>query len=71
MGKLPLDTREIILLVALEGMSYEAVAELFDIPIGTVRSRRDSESIFNRDAGRRPPGEVNTAKLVKRLIIPC
>jgi RNA polymerase sigma-70 factor (ECF subfamily) len=39
MARLPLDQREIILLVALEGMSYEAVAKLFDIPIGTVRSR--------------------------------
>jgi RNA polymerase sigma-70 factor (ECF subfamily) len=39
MGKLHPDQREIILLVALEGMSYEAVAKLFDIPIGTVRSR--------------------------------
>ena len=39
MARLPLEQREIILLVALEGMSYEAVAKLFDIPIGTVRSR--------------------------------
>jgi RNA polymerase sigma-70 factor (ECF subfamily) len=39
MARLPLDHREIILLVALEGMSYEADAKLFDIPIGTVRSR--------------------------------
>jgi RNA polymerase sigma-70 factor, ECF subfamily len=39
MARLPLDQREIILLVALEGISYEAVAKLFDIPVGTVRSR--------------------------------
>ena len=39
MARLPLDQREIILLVALEGMSYEAVAQLVGIPIGTVRSR--------------------------------
>jgi RNA polymerase sigma-70 factor (ECF subfamily) len=39
MVRLPLDQREIILLVALEGMSYEAVAKLVGIPIGTVRSR--------------------------------
>jgi RNA polymerase sigma factor (sigma-70 family) len=39
MARLPLDQREIILLVALEGMSYEAVAKLVGIPIGTVRSR--------------------------------
>ena len=39
MGKLHLEQREVILLVALEGMSYEAVAQLVGIPIGTVRSR--------------------------------
>lgn len=39
MAKLPIEQRELILLVALEGMSYEAVAELFGMPIGTVRSR--------------------------------
>jgi RNA polymerase sigma-70 factor (ECF subfamily) len=39
MAKLPIERREIILLVALEGMSYEAVGELLGIPIGTVRSR--------------------------------
>ena len=39
MAKLPLEQRQIILLVALEGMSYEGVSELVGIPIGTVRSR--------------------------------
>jgi RNA polymerase sigma-70 factor, ECF subfamily len=39
MAKLHLEQREVILLVALEGMSYEAVAKLVGIPIGTVRSR--------------------------------
>jgi RNA polymerase sigma factor (sigma-70 family) len=39
LAALPIERREIILLVALEGMSYEAVAKLLGIPIGTVRSR--------------------------------
>jgi RNA polymerase sigma-70 factor (ECF subfamily) len=39
MARLPAERREVILLVGLEGMSYEAVAELQGIPIGTVRSR--------------------------------
>ena len=39
MARLPIERREIILLVALEGLSYEAVAKLLGIPIGTVRSR--------------------------------
>jgi hypothetical protein len=29
----------VILLVGLEGMSYEAAAQILDVPVGTVRSR--------------------------------
>lgn len=32
-------SREMLLLVAWEGLSYEQVAEAFDVPVGTVRSR--------------------------------
>jgi RNA polymerase sigma-70 factor, ECF subfamily len=39
LGKLPPEQRQVILLIGLEGMSYEAVASILDIPIGTVRSR--------------------------------
>ena len=39
MTQLPSERREVILLVGLEGLSYEAVAEIVGIPIGTVRSR--------------------------------
>ena len=38
-GRLPEEQREVILLVGLEGMRYEEVAEVLGIPIGTVRSR--------------------------------
>jgi RNA polymerase sigma-70 factor (ECF subfamily) len=38
-GELPVERREVILLAALEGMPYKAIAELLAIPIGTVRSR--------------------------------
>jgi RNA polymerase sigma-70 factor (ECF subfamily) len=36
---LPEAQRQVILLIGLEGMSYEEVAQILDIPIGTVRSR--------------------------------
>ena len=39
LARLPADQREVILLVGLEGMSYEAAAQILDVPVGTVRSR--------------------------------
>jgi len=39
LARLPDEQRSVILLVGLEGMSYEAVAEIVGIPVGTVRSR--------------------------------
>ena len=36
---LPEEQRQVILLVGLEGMRYEEVSAVLDIPIGTVRSR--------------------------------
>jgi RNA polymerase sigma-70 factor, ECF subfamily len=39
LGRLPDEQREVILLVGLEGMSYETAAEVLGVPVGTVRSR--------------------------------
>lgn len=39
MKKLPEEQRQVILLVAVEGMSYAETAKLLGIPIGTVMSR--------------------------------
>lgn len=36
---LPADMRECLVLVALEGYSYEEAAQLLDVPVGTVKSR--------------------------------
>jgi RNA polymerase sigma-70 factor, ECF subfamily len=39
MARLPEEQRQVLLLVGLEGMRYEEVAAVLDIPVGTVRSR--------------------------------
>jgi RNA polymerase sigma-70 factor (ECF subfamily) len=39
LGQLPPEFREVLLLVALEEMSYEDVAKVLAIPVGTVMSR--------------------------------
>lgn len=39
LDQLPAGQRAVILLVALEGMTYQEVADSLDIPIGTVMSR--------------------------------
>jgi len=33
------EQREVVLLVGLEGMTYDAAAQILDVPVGTVRSR--------------------------------
>jgi len=39
MGKLSLEQRQILLLISLDGHSYEEVAEILAVPVGTVMSR--------------------------------
>ena len=36
---LPIDFRTVVLLCAVEGFTYEEIAKIIDVPIGTVRSR--------------------------------
>lgn len=56
LNRLPGDQRTVILLIALEGLSYEEASEILDIPVGTIRSRlsRGRESLrtmlYNGDA---------------------
>lgn len=38
-NSLPVDFRTVILLCDIEGFTYEEIAKIIDIPIGTVRSR--------------------------------
>ena len=39
LGELPVEFREIIVLRELEGMSYKEIANIADLPLGTVMSR--------------------------------
>ena len=39
LNQLPVDFKTIILLCDIEEFSYEEIAKIIDIPIGTVRSR--------------------------------
>jgi len=39
LARLRPEQREVILLVGLEGVSYEAAAQILSVPVGTVRSR--------------------------------
>lgn len=39
LARLPIEQREVVLLVGLEGLSYLEAAEALDIPVGTVMSR--------------------------------
>ena len=39
LAQLPEEQRQVVLLVGLEGLRYEAVAEIMGVPVGTVRSR--------------------------------
>jgi RNA polymerase sigma-70 factor (ECF subfamily) len=52
LGHLPEEQQEVILLVGLEGMSYDAAADILSVPVGTVRSRLSR----GRDALRRLMG---------------
>jgi RNA polymerase sigma-70 factor (ECF subfamily) len=58
LSRLREEHREVILLIGLEGMSYEAAAQILDVPVGTVRSRlsrgRDAFASIDGHAGKDP-----------------
>jgi len=68
-GKLPDSQRSVILLVGLEGMRYEEVAAVLDVPVGTIRSRlsRARESL-RRLTDSLSEQETKTARLPA---LPC
>ncbi len=38
-ARLPVEQREVVLLIDLEGIRYDEAAEILHVPVGTVRSR--------------------------------
>jgi RNA polymerase sigma-70 factor, ECF subfamily len=66
MARLPEEQRQVLLLVGLEGMRYEEVASVLDVPVGTVRSRlsrgRDMLRYLMDMKGREPRGEGEEAE---------
>jgi RNA polymerase sigma-70 factor (ECF subfamily) len=69
---LPLNQRQVITLVDLEGNSYNEVSEILDIPIGTVMSRlsRARSLLKSRLIGFNvePPAKITNNKHLTRLI---
>jgi RNA polymerase sigma-70 factor (ECF subfamily) len=59
LARLPLEQREAILLVGLEGLRYDEAADILDVPIGTVRSRLSR----GREALRRLMGMEDEVKV--------
>lgn len=47
--ELPEDFRKALLLCDLEGLRYEEIAEILDVPVGTVRSRISRARAFLRE----------------------
>src|SRR5690606_19113490 len=59
MAKLPEEQRAVILLVGLEGMRYEEVATVLNVPVGTVRSRLSrGRDMLRQLMGMNPDEEV-------------
>jgi RNA polymerase sigma-70 factor (ECF subfamily) len=55
------EQRQVILLVALEGFSYQEAATVLGVPIGTIRSRLSRGRPALRDAMDRRAGDAQPA----------
>ncbi|UVA78713.1 RNA polymerase sigma factor [Pandoraea commovens] len=64
--RLPEAQRLVLLLVAVEGMSYQEAAEVLDVPIGTVMSRLSRARRTIGDQFRNPEGQPRTAERTLR-----
>ncbi|NLX17524.1 MAG: sigma-70 family RNA polymerase sigma factor, partial [Ramlibacter sp.] len=39
LGRLPADQREVLLLREIEQLSYDEIAQVLEVPLGTIKSR--------------------------------
>jgi RNA polymerase sigma-70 factor (ECF subfamily) len=68
LNSLAVDFRTVIILCDIEGFTYEEMAKILDIPIGTVRSRlhrarnllKDKLKVYARSMGYNEDGNTNT-----------
>ena len=60
--------REVMVLIAVQGFSYEEVAKILDVPIGTVMSRlARARKVFRQALTRFNRTEITTPAMVRRL----
>ena len=78
-ARLPEEQRSVILLVGLEGMQYDEVASVVNLPVGTVRSRvsrgretlRMMTGLFPTRHSRQPGKAPNERERRSRLVASC
>lgn len=58
--RLPAEQREVLLLVSLEDLSYEQVARITQVPVGTVMSRLSRARARLRELLDAPPGPASS-----------
>ena len=63
LGRLPDSQRAAVLLVALEGMSYDEAADILAVPVGTVRSRLSRARETLRTTSVRRPGAIELRRV--------
>jgi RNA polymerase sigma-70 factor (ECF subfamily) len=63
---LPVAQREVLLLVTVEGMTYEAAAEVLGVPLGTVMSRLARARVTVARQVRGEAGEPESGAVAKR-----